>query len=362
VSAVNVARAQELASADPSTWPSKVAIGLDVKYEGPQYDIAGRDFAALAHEAEDAGFESLWTNEDIGYDSIALLSAAAGATERMKLGTAVVNVYNRTAMQLAMGIATLDELSAGRAILGLSIGHHPWNDLGHGQAMERPLRRLSEYVAFLRKALSGDAFTYDGEVFSGVRTALHFRPVRPALPIHVAGERPRIIGLAGRLADGLIINVVSPEYVSGVARDQFLSSAKEAGRDTDGLELTALVTCCVAGDRDSALEIARSTIAYRLRNSAAKMLDTQPASRHVEIQRVHDLLRAGKRAEALDAISEELVASIVVFGTPRDIVDGLARYAKAGCTRVVAAAYPRNRHDVDRLIQALRPIASGTRP
>ena len=102
---------------------------------------------ALARRAEEAGFESLWTNEDIGFDSFTVLSAIAQHTSRIHLGTAIVNVYSRSAMQLAMAAATLDELSGGRAILGLSIGHHPWNDLGHGIPIEKPLARIREYVS-----------------------------------------------------------------------------------------------------------------------------------------------------------------------------------------------------------------------
>jgi 5,10-methylenetetrahydromethanopterin reductase len=258
-------------------------------------------------------------------------------------------------MQLAMGAATLDELSSGRVILGLSIGHHPWNDLGHGIPMDRPLARLREYVEFIRKATSGRRFTHNGPLFPGVDSQLHFEPFRHSIPIHIAGERPRIIGLAGEVADGLIINVVGPEYIETFAAGHFRSSAAAAGRDPDALELTALVTCCVADDRDEALRLARGMVAYRLRNSPTKFLETQPPERHAEAQYVHELIRAGRHDEALDVMSAELVGALVVAGTARDVVAGLDRYAAAGCTRVIAVAYPRARSDVERLIDALAP-------
>ena len=330
-------------------------IGIDLKHEGRRFAMSGADMVALAQRAEEAGFESLWTNEDIGFDSFTVLSAIAQHTSRIHLGTAIVNVYSRSAMQLAMAAATLDELSGGRAILGLSIGHHPWNDLGHGIPIEQPLARIREYVTFIRKALSGEAFTHDGPIFPGVDTRLAFDPARPNLPIFVAGERPKIIALAGEIADGLIINVVSPEYIADFAAEQLHSSARAAGRDPKQLELTALVTCAVADDPAEALAHARAMVAHRLRISL-KMLDTQPAHRHDEIRHINTLMLAGDRDRAVAQVGEELARSIVVFGSTDEIRAGIERYFAAGATRVVCVAYPRSRDGVDRVREAVAPL------
>jgi 5,10-methylenetetrahydromethanopterin reductase len=333
-------------------------IGIDLKHEGRRFAMSGEDMVELAQLAERVGFESLWTNEDIGFDSFAMLSAISQRTSRIRLGTAIVNVYSRSAMQLAMAVTTLDELSGGRAILGLSIGHHPWNDLGHGIPIEKPLARLREYVGFVRKAASGNAFTHDGPIFTGVDSRLAFDPVRPSIPIFIGGERPRIIALAGEIADGLLINVVSPEYIAEVAAERLWASARAAGRDATRLELTALVTCCVSEDRAAALAQARAMVAHRLRHSL-KMLDTQPANRHDEIRRVHGLMLAGEREQAEAAVSEELASSIVVLGSADEIAAGIDRYFAAGCTRVVLVTYPRSRDAMDRLREAVAPSLIG---
>jgi 5,10-methylenetetrahydromethanopterin reductase len=334
-------------------------IGVDLKHEGRRFAMSGGDMIELARLAEAAGFESLWTNEDIGFDSLAMLSAISQHTRRIRLGTAIVNVYSRSAMQIAMAAATLDELSGGRAMLGLSIGHHPWNDLGHGMPIEKPLARLREYVTFIRKAVSGEPFTHDGPIFAGVDSRLAFDPVRPTIPIFVAGERHRIIALAGEIADGLLINVVSPEYVADFAAERLWSAARSAGRDPTRLELTALVTCCISEDRTEALAQARAMVAHRLRHSL-KMLDTQPVHRHEEIRHVNGLMEAGERERAAGAVSEELARSIVVLGSSVEVLAGIERYFTAGCTRVIAVAYPRGRAEVDRLRSTLGPaLASG---
>ena len=111
---------------------TKRRIGIDFKDEGTGSELSARDVLDLARQAEAAGFESMWLNEDIGRDSIAMLAAISTTTKSIDVGTAIVNVYTRSAFQIAMAAATLDELSQGRARLGLSVGHHPWNDLAHG--------------------------------------------------------------------------------------------------------------------------------------------------------------------------------------------------------------------------------------
>ena len=340
----------------PITAPGRFAgrIGVDLKHEGRRFAMTGEDLIELAQLAEEAGFESVWTNEDLGFDSFAMLSAISQRTRRIRLGTAIVNVYSRSAMQLAMAVATLDELSGGRAILGLSIGHHPWNDLGHGIPIEKPLARLREYVGFIRKAVSGKPFTHDGPIFDGVDSRLAFDPIRPTIPIFIAGERPRIIALAGEVADGLLINVVGAEYIANVAAERLATSARAAGRDASQLELTALVTCCLSDDHQAALAQARAMVAHRLRHSL-KMLDTQPPHRHDEIRHVHGLMLAGEPERAAEAVSEELASSIVAFGQPAKIHAAIDRYFAAGCTRVILVAYPRGRDAVDRLRDAVAP-------
>jgi 5,10-methylenetetrahydromethanopterin reductase len=266
-------------------------------------------------------------------------------------------------MQLAMAAGTLDQLSGGRAILGISVGHHPWNDLGHGVPLEKPLARLREYVGFLRKALSGEAFTHDGPIFRGVDTRLAFDPVRSSIPLLVAGERERIISLAGEIADGLMINVVSPEYIRDVAVPTLDAAARRAGRDPSTLEVTALVTCSYSTDAAQALAWARAMVAHRLRSSL-KMLDTQPAERHEEIRRVHSLMVAGDVTGARAKVSEELARSIVVAGGIDELRDGIERYAAAGCTRLILVSYPRGHDAVDRLCRAASELLSDgrTRP
>jgi 5,10-methylenetetrahydromethanopterin reductase len=328
-------------------------IGIDFKDEGTASELSARDVLDLARQAEAAGFETLWLNEDIGRDSMAMLAAISTITKAIGVGTAIVNVYTRSAFQIAMAAATLDELSQGRARLGLSVGHHPWNDLAHGMPLEAPLARLREYVQFIRKALGGKRFTHEGRFFSGVDSKLGVNQTRPELPIYVGATRPRMVALAGEIADGLLTNVVSPYYIANFSAQQFHEAARKAGRDPDRLELTAIATCCAHDDRATALGYARATFMQRFRSNPDRMIETQRPEHRDEILGLRELVKRGEVERAQEQVSEPLATSFVAAGNGHDIRRTLDEYFTAGCTRVIVAPFPRGRDSAERLIRAL---------
>ncbi|MBM4261524.1 MAG: LLM class flavin-dependent oxidoreductase [Deltaproteobacteria bacterium] len=328
-------------------------IGIDFKDDGLDCALSAQDVLDLARQAEAAGFESVWLNEDIGRDSMAMLAAMATTTKRIGIGTAIVNVYTRSAFQIAMGAATLDELSGGRARLGLSVGHHPWNDLAHGIPLRAPLARCREYVQFVRKALTGEKFTHDGPVFSGVNSRLGVHKAPKHLPIYVGATRPRMVALAGEVADGLLTNVVSPYYVANFSTHQFRDAARKAGRNPDALELTAITTCCANDNRAEALSHARATFMQRFRSNPDRMIGTQSPKFHDELRELKDLVERGETKRAQEQISEGLATTFVAAGSGADIRKTIDEYFSAGCTRVIVAPFPRGRDSAERLIRAL---------
>ena len=332
---------------------TKRRIGIDFKDEGTCSELSARDVLDLARQAEATDFETVWLNEDIGRDSIAMLAAISMTTRSIGVGTAIVNVYTRSAFQIAMATATLDELSQGRARLGLSVGHHPWNDLAHGIPLEAPLARLREYVQFIRKALSGKQFVHDGRFFSGVNSKLGMNRPRPDLPIYIGATRPRMVALAGEVADGLLTNVVSPYYIANFSAQQFHDAARKAGRDPNRLELTAIATCCAHDDPSTALGYARATFMQRFRANPDRMMETQPPEYRDELVALREMIRHGKTERAQDSISESLATSFVAAGNGADIWRTLEDYFTAGCTRVIVAPFPRGRASAERLIKAL---------
>ncbi|HEX6512166.1 MAG TPA: LLM class flavin-dependent oxidoreductase [Chloroflexota bacterium] len=333
----------------------KPRVGVDIKNDGRTHDLTARQWVDCARVAEDCGFESVWLNEDVGHDSFVILALAAQATTRIGVGTAIVNVFHRSAMQMAMGFATLDEVSDGRAMLGLSSGHEPWNNLYHGIPIQAPLARVREYTTFIKKAVTGEPFEHEGRLFHGVRSKLSFHPPQAHPPVYVAGVLPGMIQVAGEVGDGLLTNVVPASYVSGFMLPHLSDSARAAGRDPATLELTAVVTGCVSEDPAEALDHARETFLWRQGTNPEKMKRTFLPEFHAELTYLARLAADGDLARARREASRELVSNVVPNGTAEDVWDGIQKFFAAGCTRVVVAPYPRDEQHVKALLHALAP-------
>ncbi|HVC29775.1 MAG TPA: LLM class flavin-dependent oxidoreductase, partial [Steroidobacteraceae bacterium] len=177
--------------------------------------------------AEELGVESIWTAEAWGRDAFTFLTELALITQRMGVGTSIVNVYSRSAGVLAMTAASIDELSGGRMILGLgSSGANVIEHL-HGVPFEKPLRRLREYVEIINTVIAGQPLSYDGEIFQLKRgfTLRDFAPPRPHIPIYIAAITPASIRQTGAIADGII-----PIYWPKERLPQLVKSVRNASQ------------------------------------------------------------------------------------------------------------------------------------
>ncbi len=328
-------------------------LGVHIKSDGA---ITAADAVALVREAERLGYAGATLNEDVGHDVFGLLGAMSGVTKRILIGTAIVNVYTRSALQIAMGAATIDDLSAGRAMLGVSVGHHPWNDRYHGIALEPPLARLREYVGFLKLALTGEPFRFEGEIFHDVEAQLGFPLYRRDLPVYIGGDRPNMLALSAEVADGSIMNVVPARYVAEFAAPHYFDTARRAGRDVSALELCAIVTCCVSDDREAALRDAREAFVGRLRTNPAKVIALRPRDHRDELARIDALITGNQLERAIAEIPDEIVTDTIAAGNAEDVAKALGSFRAAGCTRVLVSAYPRTYAKVQATLDALAPL------
>src|SRR5262249_38604424 len=146
--------------------------------------------------------ESLWSGENWGRDNVTLLSYVAAHTDRIGVGTSIMNVFSRSPALIAQTAATLDELSGGRASIGLGTSGALVIEQWHGVPYRKPLQRTREYIEIIRLALSGERVNYDGEIFHLQRFRLGFNPPRTNIPIYVAALGPKNVELTGELADG----------------------------------------------------------------------------------------------------------------------------------------------------------------
>ena len=220
----------------------------------PAYEPAR--LAALAALAEDTGYDDFWLADERFFREVyGCLTLCALRTRRIRLGPCVTDPYSRHPALTAMAIATLDEISNHRAVLGLGAGVSGFRELGVDAS--RSAVALREAVELIRRLLAGETVTVKGSEISFTGGRLDFAPPRPDLPIYVASQRAGGCRVAGRVADGAIMQGALSDPLVRFLRETVHDAARQAGRDPARVALVARLNVCVADDRtnlpDSAL-------------------------------------------------------------------------------------------------------------
>jgi probable F420-dependent oxidoreductase len=297
--------------------------GITIPFDG----ISLADQRVLVEQLPALGYTDVWTGEANGTDGFVPLALAAVWAPSLNLGTAVVPVYTRGPGLLAVHAATLAELAPGRFFLGIGSSSdvivEQWNA---GRFIE-PYKRVRDTVRFLRKALAGERVDEEYETFA-VRGFRLMRP--PAVPpaILVAALRPGMLRLAGREADGAIINWLGADDVPRVAA--------EVG---EGKELVARIFVCPTDDADRARGIGRFAVAAYL-NVGVYAAFHRWLGRGEQLEGMWRAWEAGDRKRALELIPDEVVDALVVHGSPAECREHIDRYVANGVTVPVIALLP----------------------
>jgi 5,10-methylenetetrahydromethanopterin reductase len=287
-------------------------------------------------EAEVLGAEVAFIAEDVNCRDVFQLAAlCARETERIRLSTGVVNPYTRNPTSLAMALATLDEVSAGRAQLGMGTSSPSLITTQMGIEGGKPIVVMREATAIIRGLLAGEEVTVVGERFVYASARLEATPVQARIPIFFAAMGPQMLRLAGAVADGVLLNVgASVEYVQW-AVGQVHAGAEVAGRDPAELTIAAWLTVYVTDDYDSSLKQARTWLATMLsvpRQGELLLektgLDTSvlPAIRAL----VNAYPHGGDREAAGQLLTPEVVERLTLIGNEVRVRERLAQYRAAG--------------------------------
>jgi len=299
------------------------ALGLSIASHS---GLAPASIGALAAAAEDAGFTAVAVAEGHG-DALALCHPVVAATRRVRVGTAVANAALRPPVLTAKTAAQLDQAADGRFTLGLGVGNPVMNGR-FGLEPYPPLAMIEEYVAVVRAVLAGHPSGHAGQVFRTGMVPLDSPPIRPDLPIYLAALGPQMLGLAGRIADGVILNLMSPAQAgqaAGVVRD----AAAAAGRDPASVEVVCVAHCCLSNDAAAAQAAARDVVPrYVLHPAVSQLFGAQdPAG---ELPAVRQLLLAGDRAGAAARVPQPVADAFVAHGDAAACRSRLAEYRSAG--------------------------------
>jgi F420-dependent oxidoreductase-like protein len=319
-------------------------IGVHVRHWNQQ----PHDVAALARLSESLGFDSIWVSETWGSDAVALASWIAAHTERIGIGTGVLQIPARTPVAAAMSAMTVDHLSGGRFRLGLGVSGPQVVEGWHGAAFDHPLARTREYVDIIRATLARDgALTAPGPHYplprpggAGRPITMNVAPQRADLPIYLAAMGPRNVALAAEIAEGWIPLLYSPDHAGLFARAVADGIAK---RDParGSLDVAPMVLTAIDDDLDAARDAVRRPIALyvgafgsREANFYKSLVERYGFEK--EAATIQDAMLDGKPSDAFAAVSDAMVDTLALVGPVGRIRERLQVYADAGATSLLA--------------------------
>jgi probable F420-dependent oxidoreductase len=319
--------------------PKAKRFGITIPFDG----ITLEDHREWIEELPDLGYTDAWTGEANAADGFTPLALAATWAPALNLGTAVVPVYTRGPGLLAMQAATLADLAPGRFALGVGTSSDVIVERWNAVPFEEPYRRVRDTVRFLRSALAGEKVdaVYDTFEVHGFR--LDRRPEIPP-PIYVAALRSGMLKLAGREADGAIINWLSPDNVKTVA--------PIVG---EGKAVVARIFVCPSEDTEQVRSVGRMVIAAYL-NVQVYAEFHRWLGRASQLEGMWAAWKSGDRKAALAAIPDEVVDDLIVHGSAEKCRETIQRYVDNGVTVPVLAVLPIG---VD-LRKAIRDLAPRT--
>ncbi len=301
------------------------------------------DHVRLAVEAERLGYAVAWAAEAYGSDAPTLLAFVAARTERIDVGSAIMQIPARTPAMTAMTAATLDLLSHGRFRLGLGVSGPQVSEGWHGVRFDKPLGRTREYVEVVRMALARESVAYSGEHLTlplpdgpGKALKLTIRPVTERLPVYLAAVGPKNLELTGEIADGWLAIFFAPEHAE-VSLGPLAAGLERSGRQPGALDVTATVPVVVGPDLEACAEPLRGYTALyvggmgsrkqNFYNALARRMGFEQAA-----ERIQDLYLDKQHREAMAAVPFDLVDRTSLIGTRERITDRLPAYAAAGVT------------------------------
>ncbi|MEW6210632.1 MAG: LLM class F420-dependent oxidoreductase [Acidobacteriota bacterium] len=324
-------------------------LGLNFGYwgSGPSDNIA------IAQEAERLGYDSLWTAEAYGSDAVTPLVWLAAKTERIKVGTAIMQMPARTPAMTAMTAATIDLLTDGRFLLGIGASGPQVVEGWHGVVYGKILTRTREYVEIVRAVLRRERpLEYHGEYYDipvrggtglGKPLKLIVHPRRADIPIYIAAIGPKNVTLAAEIADGWL-----PVFFSPWRMDAFRPSLEEGfsrradGKTIDDFDIAPTVSVIVGDDIDACRMKVKPHLALYIGGMGAKGKNfyNELACRYgyeAAAARIQELYLTGRKEEAIAAVPDDLVDEVALCGPRERIRERLAAWKEAGVKTMICA-------------------------
>ena len=319
--------------------------------------LSARECVELARRAEEEwGYDAIWLAETAGPDSFSLAGAVAAVTSRVRIGTAIVPVYNRSPAVLAMSAASLADLSGGRFVLGLGSSSHAIIEGWNGIPFELPLTRVRESVAVIRQALGGGRTDFAGRTLRSRGFRLPGVPDPPP-PIYLAALREKMLRLAGEIGEGLIVNLFPASALPQIL-SAYRAGAAAAGRDARGDEVVCRFQVGVGDDVGAARNLVRMVFASYVAQPVYNRFFAWCGFEE-EARAVADAFARGDRAASAAALSDDLVDRVTILGSAGACREQLAEFVAGGVTTSVISPLAADARGVVATLEAFAPRRLG---
>jgi F420-dependent oxidoreductase-like protein len=318
-------------------------LGINLGHWGAGMD---GDNLAVAQEAERLGYSVCWAAEAYGSDAATVLSWVAAQTERIDLGSAIFQIPARQPAMTAMTAATLDSLSGGRFRLGLGVSGPQVSEGWYGVRFDKPLARTREYVEIVRRAMTRERLSYEGEHWTlplpggpGKPIKLTVHPQREHIPLYIAAIGPKNLEQTGEIADGALLIFPSAEHLEDTTLTHLRAGREKAGKTLDGFDVAPTLPLAVGEDSD----VARLADTFRPytalyvggMGSFKQNFYNRLAQRmgyEKEAAEIQEKYLSGDKQGAAAAVPQDLIDKTTLLGSVDRIADRMRAYAAVGVT------------------------------
>ena len=288
-----------------------------------------------AIQAERGGFSNLWITDHFNNRNVYVtLTTAAIYTNKITFGPGVTNPYMVNPVITAQAVATLNEMAPGRVVLGMGAGDKTTLE-SVGVEMQKPLAAIQEAVGIFRKITSGESVAYQGEVFKTAGAKFLFKP-KGIIPVYVGAQGPKMLELAGKIGDGVLINASHPkdvEYAMGSVKE----GIRQAGKNPDQVDVAAYTSFSVHEDLKKATKAAVPVVAFIAAGSPPVLLE-----RHgIDVQKTEEIkaaLKVNDWGKAFASVTPEMIGAFSVCGTPDLCIERINELLKSGISQFVVGS------------------------
>jgi 5,10-methylenetetrahydromethanopterin reductase len=288
-----------------------------------------------AIQAERGGFSNLWITDHFNNRNVYVtLTTAAIYTNKITFGPGVTNPYMVNPVFTAQALASLNELAPGRVVLGMGAGDKTTLE-SVGVAMQKPLTAAFEAIEIFRRITSGEAVAYKGEVFSTAGAKFLFKP-KGRIPVYVGAQGPKMLEMAGKIGDGVLINACHPKDVE-YAVTCVKEGVHQAHKKLEDVDVAAYTSFSVNEDIKKATKAAVPVVAFIVAGSPPQLLE-----RHsIDVKKAEEIkeaLKANDWGKAFSVVTPEMISAFSVCGTPDACTERIAELLKSGISQFVVGS------------------------